>query len=108
MNEVMKTWIPANPLNLNESLLAMRAYAPFHHLYAIEMCFSISNNQAEKVASPSKSYEAASRAGMVDEIVKVAGISLNMALEAAANEPQPFGTMLARAGTKVRPMMRSR
>ena len=26
---------------------------------------------------------------MVDEIVKVAGISLNMALEAAANEPQP-------------------
>lgn len=25
---------------------------------------------------------------MVDEIVKVAGISLNMALEAAANEPQ--------------------
>ena len=26
---------------------------------------------------------------MVDEIMKVAGISLNMALEAAANEPQP-------------------
>jgi hypothetical protein len=26
---------------------------------------------------------------MVDEIIKVAGVSLNMALEAAANEPQP-------------------
>jgi hypothetical protein len=26
---------------------------------------------------------------MVSELVKVAGISLNMALEAAANEPQP-------------------
>jgi len=89
MNEVMKTWVPANPLNLNETLLAMKAYAPFHHLYAVEMCFSISNNQAEKVASPSRSYQAASKAGMVDEIVKVAGISLNMALEAAANEPQP-------------------
>ena len=89
MNEVMKTWVPTNPLNLNETLLAMRAYAPFHHLYAVEMCFSISNNQAEKVASPSKSYATATRAGMVDEIVKVAGISLNMALEAAANEPQP-------------------
>jgi hypothetical protein len=76
-------------LNLNETLLAMRAYAPFHHLYAVEMCFSITNNRAEDVASPSKSYEAASRAGMVDEIVKVAGISLNMALDAAANEPQP-------------------
>lgn len=67
----------------------MKAYAPYHHLYAIGMCFSISNNQSEKVANPSKSYEAASKAGMVDEIVKVAGISLNMALEAAANEPQP-------------------
>ena len=89
MNEVMKTWVPTNPLNLNETLLAMRAYAPFHHLYAIEMCFSITNNRAEDVASPNKSYEAASRAGMVDEIVKVAGISLNMALDAAANEPQP-------------------
>ena len=26
---------------------------------------------------------------MVNELIKVAGISLNMALEAAANEPQP-------------------
>jgi hypothetical protein len=74
--------------DLNETLLSMRAYAPFHHLYAVEMCFSISNNHAEKVTSPNKSYEAASRMGMVDEIVKVAGISVNMALEAAANEPQ--------------------
>jgi hypothetical protein len=90
MNEVMKTWVQTNPLNLNETLLAMKAYAPFHHLYAVEKCFSIANNnQAENVASPSKAYEAASKAGMVDEIVKVAGISLNMALEAAANEPQP-------------------
>ncbi|WP_128918587.1 AIPR family protein [Bradyrhizobium nanningense] len=89
MNEVLKTWVSTNPLNLNETLLAMRAYAPYHHLYAIGMCFSIGNNQSEKVPSPSRSYAAASKAGMVDELVKVAGISLNMALEAAANEPQP-------------------
>lgn len=88
MTEVQSTWVETNPLNFNETLLAMKAYAPFHHLYAIEMCFSISNNQAEKVASPSKSYAAARKAGMVEEIVKGAGISLNMALEAAANEPQ--------------------
>ncbi|MFG1351161.1 AIPR family protein [Xanthobacter autotrophicus] len=89
MNEVLKTWVSANPLNMNETLLAMRAYAPYHHLYAVCMCFSISNNQSEKVPSPSKAYAAASDAGMVQELVKVAGISLNMALEAAANEPQP-------------------
>jgi len=89
MREVLKTWVSANPLSLNETLLAMKAYAPYHHLYAVGMCFSISNNQAERVPSPGKSHSAAARAGMTEEIVKVAGISLNMALEAAANDPQP-------------------
>ena len=89
MNSVWKAWVAENPLNLNETLLAMRAYAPYHHLYAIGMCFSISNNHSEFVPSPYKSYEVASKLAMVDEMVKVAGISLNMALEAAANEPQP-------------------
>ena len=53
------------------------------------MCFSISTNLAERVSAPSKSYAAANKVAMVQEIVKVAGISLNMALEAAANEVQP-------------------
>lgn len=89
MKQVLETWVPKNPLNFNETLLAMRAYAPYHHLYAIAMCFSISNNQSERVPSPHKSYEIASSQGMVEEIVKIAGISINMALEAAANETQP-------------------
>jgi hypothetical protein len=89
MREVLKAWISDNPLSFNETLLAMKAYAPYHHLYAVGMCFSISNNQAERVPSPSKSFDAAVKVGMVTEIVKVAGISLNMALEAAANEAQP-------------------
>lgn len=89
MSRILKTWISENPLNFNETLLAMRAYAPYHHLYAIAMCFSIANNQSERVPSPWRSFDTANKFGMVDEIVKVAGISLNMALEAAANEPQP-------------------
>jgi len=89
MNKVMETWIPENPLNLNETLLAMKAYAPYHHLYAIAMCFSIINNQSGRVPIPSKAYEAAKASGMVDELVKVGGISLNMALEAAANASLP-------------------
>jgi hypothetical protein len=39
--------------------------------------------------NPSKSYAAGAKANMVDELVRVAGICLNMALEAAANEPLP-------------------
>jgi len=31
MREIWKRWTKENPLGLNESLLAMRAYAPYHH-----------------------------------------------------------------------------
>jgi hypothetical protein len=89
MKAVMKMWVTANPLSLNETLLAMKAYAPYHHLYAVGMCFSIMNNQSERVPFPSRAYKVADAVGMVNEIVKIAGVSLNMALEAAANEPQP-------------------
>lgn len=88
MQNVMSKWKDTNPLNLNETLLAMKAYAPYHHLYAISMCFGISSNFPERVPSPSKTYEIAKSQNLVDEIVKISGISLNMALEAAANEPQ--------------------
>lgn len=86
--EIMKTWSKDNPLGLNETLLAMKAYAPYHHLYAVSMCFAISNNQSERVPFPNKCLEKAKLSNMVSEIIKIAGVSLNMALEAAANEPQ--------------------
>ena len=89
MVQVRNMWVAENPLNLNETLLAMRAYAPYHHLYAIAMCFSIANNQLDRVPDPSRAYEVSSSRAMTGEIAKVAGISLNMALEAAANEQQP-------------------
>jgi hypothetical protein len=87
--EILKTWSKENPLGLNETLLAMKAYAPYHHLYAVSMCFAIANNQAEKVPSPSKCLEKAVEDNIVGEVIKIAGVSINMALEAAANEPQP-------------------
>ena len=89
MNEVRSTWISDNPLGLNESLLAMKAYAPYHHLYAVAMCFSISSNHSDRVPSPARALEAARNRDQVEDIVRIAGICLNMALEAAANEPQP-------------------
>lgn len=89
MQAVMLTWGKENPLGLNETLLAMRGYAPYHHLYAVSMCFAIANNQPDRVPSPDKCLAQSESVGMVDDIIKIAGISLNMALEAAANEPQP-------------------
>lgn len=89
MNEVQNTWISDNPLSLNESLLAMKAYAPYHHLYAVAMCFAISSNHSDRVPNPAVAMESARRCNQVEEVVRIAGTCLNMALEAAANEPQP-------------------
>jgi len=89
MSEVWKRWTKENPLSLNESLLAMKAYAPYHHLYAISLCFCVSNNMPEGVPNPVITYDKARNSNTVDQIVNMAGSCLNSALEAAANEPQP-------------------
>ena len=88
MQEIMKGWTSENPFGLNETLLAMKAYAPFHQLYAVSMCFAIENKQAERVPNPHRCYEKAKSNGMTEKIVEIAGSCLNTALEAAANEPQ--------------------
>ena len=89
MNRVWRAWTKDNPLGFNESLLVMRSYAPYHHLYAVSMCFGIANKQSDRVPDPDACLLKAQSAEMVEEIVKIAGASLNMALEAAANESQP-------------------
>ena len=81
MNHIMKCWTQENPLNLNESLLAMKAYAPYHHLYAISQFFAIHNNQIERVPKPSASYNNAEKFGAIDEIVNISALSINVALE---------------------------
>ena len=67
----------------------MRAYAPYHHLYAISLCFSVSNNMAEGVPNPFITYNIAKENGLLEQISDIAGSCLNSALEAAANEPLP-------------------
>ena len=89
MSEVWKRWTKENPLSLNESLLAMKAYAPYHHLYAISLCFCVSNNMPEGVPNPVITYDKVRKSNIIDQIVNMAGSCLNSALEAAANEPQP-------------------
>jgi hypothetical protein len=89
MQKISEGWIPSNPFGLNESLLAMKSYAPFHQLYAISMCYAVASNLADRVPSPVKAWELAQGTGMIDRVVMMAGTCLNFALETAANEPQP-------------------
>ena len=88
MQEIYSGWVPQNPWGLNESLLAMKAYAPFHQLYAISQIYSIASNQSDRVPKPSATYKNAQRYRTIGRVVNIAATSLNFALETAANEPQ--------------------
>lgn len=88
-NSVFSKWNKENPLALNESLLAMKAYAPYHHLYAISLFFSVINGiPGELVVNPVVALSKLKKSNLLDYIVGVAGNCLNSALEIAANEPQ--------------------
>ena len=89
MTEVKKRWGQDNPLGLNESLLAMRAHAPYHHLYAESLFFCQVNGIGNGVPNPAATLTKADEANFVGQLVDTAGTCLNAALEAAANEPQP-------------------
>lgn len=93
LNELSKSvfsrWVKDNPLGLNESLLAMKSYAPYHHMYAVSLCFCVSSNMAEGVPDPAIALSQIKRNMVYDEIIDMAGTCLNTALEAAANEPHP-------------------
>lgn len=89
MQEISKGWIPANPWGINESLLAMKGYAPYHQLFAISQIYSIASNFGDRVPKSSSTYENAQSHGTIERIVNIAATSLNFALETAANEPQP-------------------
>jgi hypothetical protein len=86
IREVRKVWIEANPLGFDETLLAMKAYAPFHHMYAISMIFAISNNMADRVPAPRATWQASVTNGLTDELVTIAGQCLSTALENAVTQ----------------------
>lgn len=90
LNELFKTvianWTNDNPMGINESLLAMKAYAPHHHLYAISAIVSEINKMAEGVPDPAKVLKLLKDSDMIESVVEMAGNCLNMAFENASAE----------------------
>lgn len=88
-NNVISKWNNDNQLGLNESLLAMKSYAPYHHLYAISLFFSVMNGvPGEAVINPVIALKQLNDNNLLNDIVNMAGNCLNFALENASNEPQ--------------------
>lgn len=99
LNELSKCvavrWKNDNPLGLNNSLLAMKAYAPHHHLYAISVFFCEVNKMPESVPNPAKAYEKLKENDLLDTVVDMAGQCLNMAFETASSETIDSGKIFS-------------
>lgn len=83
---IYEKWSKDNPMGLNETLLAMKAYAPYHQLYAISAIVCEINKMNDSVPSPSVTLSKLEKNGLLDTIVNLAGNCLNMAMESASAE----------------------
>lgn len=92
---IIEKWKPENPMGINESLLAMKSYAPYHHLYTISVLFCEINNMPESVPNPAICYALLENSGMLDTIVEMSGNCLNMAFENASAESAENGKVFS-------------
>ena len=94
-NAVYKKWNGDNPMSLNETLLAMRAYAPYHHLYAISVILCEINKMPESVPDPAAVYSLLEENDLLDTVVDMAGNCLNAAFESASAETIESGRIFS-------------
>lgn len=79
-------WAKENPMGLNETLLAMKAYAPYHQFFAVSAIICEVNKMNDSVPSPKVSLEKMKSNGLLDTVIDIAGSCLNMAMENASAE----------------------
>ena len=88
-------WNRDNPMGLNDTLLAMKAYAPYHHLYAISVILCEINKMPESVPDPAEVYRLLKDSGLLDTVVDMAGNCLNAAFENASAEAAEAGRIFS-------------
>lgn len=94
-NAVFDKWTSDNPLGLNEALLAMKAYVPYHHLYAISVLFCEINKTQDLVPNPAIALEKMNASGLLETVIEIAGQCLNMAFEIAIEDAQQNNRVLS-------------
>ncbi|MGB5824541.1 MAG: AIPR family protein [Proteocatella sp.] len=83
---VYKNWNSDNPLSLNEALLAMKAYAPYHHLYVVSVLVCELNKMQDLVPNPANVLKKLKENDLMDKVIALTGQCLNMAFEIALEE----------------------
>lgn len=84
--EVSKRWTNDNPLDLNEALLALKAYGPFHHLYAVSVLVCELNRMPDLVPDPAVVLKKLKDSQIMDTAIDTAAICVNVAFELAAGD----------------------
>lgn len=85
MNKIMESWTMDNPLGLNEIILTMKAYAPYHLLFAISAVFAKCNNQMN-VPSPAECLKLAQANNLVDTVIAISANCLNNAIDSESSK----------------------
>ena len=86
-------WVKDNPMGINETLLAMKAYAPYHQFYAISAIICEINKMNDSVPSPSVALEKMKSSNQLDAVIDLAGSCINMSMESASAEAMENGRM---------------
>lgn len=79
-------WSKDNPLGLNEALLALKSYGPYHHLYTVSILFSEINKMQDLVPNPAIAIKKLKDNNLMDTVIELTGQCLNMAFEIAAQD----------------------
>lgn len=92
---VEEKWNKDNPIGLNNTLLAMKAYAPYHHLYTISVIVCELNKMPESVPDPATTYTLLKKSDLLDWVIDMAGNCLNSAFENASAEANESGRIFS-------------
>ncbi len=83
---VYKNWGNDNPLGLNEALIALKAYAPYHHLFTVSVLFCEINRMQDLVPNPAVVLQKLRKDNLLDTVIELAGQCLNMGFEIAFSD----------------------
>ena len=93
---ILPYWEPESLKSLDENLITIKAYGPYHHLFAVSMVFCELNKMSEGVPSPSIALQKLKDSGLLEQVVSLAGqcvsTALRLAVEEAASVNKPLNT----------------
>ena len=86
--EVYKNWNADNPLSLDETLVALKSYAGYHHLFTVSVLVAEINKMHDLVPDPAVVLQRLKANDQLENVIGIAGQCLNMAFSNAVNEAQ--------------------